>query len=340
MHIKTKLLATALGLTLAAAPAFAQQSTMPMQSQGGAMGGSGMSSGTDMRDSGMHHDGMRGHRRAERRAERAENRMNAAELVQEASAALRRGRIAEANELIEQSETRLLTRSTPADRAEQPASGPVLQHLSAARNALRSRDRSGAQQELDQALSGLQAANSRSGSNGMGMAPTQGSGMGGMRQDSMGGRPMGGSTLGSGPMGSPRMGPGGQTMMDGGSAGSSMSRADGIIRVQAGSSSGSGGLSGSSPGSPGVGNPGSLPGTGAAVNGGSGAGGRALPGSSAAGVGAPPPGGTSGTPQMSGTGRSSSGGAVSTGLPSSGTGGNIPPGSSQSGGGTGNNPGR
>ncbi len=72
--------------------------------------------------------------------------------LQQASDALRRNRNGQAMELLERAETRLLSRSTPAGMADQPAQGPMVSHISAARQALANRDRAGAQQQIDQAM--------------------------------------------------------------------------------------------------------------------------------------------------------------------------------------------
>ena len=310
---KSKLLASTLGLALLAGPVLAQQADAPMRRdmpmQNGAMpmpapattglGAERMPRGAPHHAMGGAEDGRHRHgkMRAERAAARAENRMDAGELVQQASTALRAGRTAQARDLIEQSETRLLTRSTPADQAGQPMQGPVLQRLAAARGAIQARDRAGALREMDQAMAGLRTmpSDARSGAAPMRDMPAQGGGAGS------------------------------QMMRDSGPAGGSMSRADGIIRVQAGGS-GSGGVSGSTPGSPGVGNPGSTPSTGMGTTTqppqGSASPGSNM-GSGSSGVGAPPPG--SGTPQQ-GSGRGGLGGTT------------IQPGSPPGGGGTGGNP--
>ena len=328
---KSKLLASTLGLALIAGPVLAQQADTPMRRdmpmQNGAMpmpapaatGPTGSPTGGPAaapRHEGhghghAHRHGMRpaedggprrSQMRAERAAARAENRMDVGGLVEQAGAALRAGRTAQAIDLLEQGETRLLTRSAPADRAGQPMRGPVLDRITAARGAIQARDRVGAMREIEQARTMLRA-DPNSGSGTMDSAPTQGGGQGG------------GQGWGSG-----------QTLRDSGPAGTSMSRADHIIRVQASGGSGSGGLSGSTPGSPGAGNPGSTPSTGMGTTT-QPPQGSASPGarSGAAGVGAPPPGATA--PQSSGTGTMGSGGA-------------IRPGSTPSGGGTGSNPGR
>lgn len=344
--MKSKLLASTLGLALIAGPALAQQADAPMRRdlpmQNGAMPmpapattgptaapavGKPMHEGHsrgmrahDTQARGMGEEGMHRHHgkmRAERAAARAENRTDVGELVEQAGAALRAGRTAQATDLLEQGETRLLTRSAPADRADQPMRGPVLDRISAARGAIQARDRAGAMREIEQARTMLRAE-PNSGAGTMSNAPAQGSGPG-----------MGASGMGSSGMGSSGMG--GHTMRDSGPAGTSMSRADNIIRVQAGGGGGSGGLSGSTPGSPGAGNPGSTPSTGMGTTT-QPSQGSASPGvptgsrTGSPGVGAPPPGATA--PQSGG-----GSGAV-------GSGGTIRPGSTPSGGGTGSNPSR
>jgi hypothetical protein len=286
MHLKTKLLTTTFGLALLALPALAQTgpATMapPMAAQPSA-------------ETGMPHHGHHG-MRAERRAMREENRQDAAGLVEEASEALRRGRTAEATNLLEQSETRLLTRSVPADRAGQPLRSPALESLASARSAIQSRDRAGAQTQMQQAIAILRR---------------EGTGMGSGADASSPAMPMQGSGVGQGGMyqgmpsqGIPPQGMSGQgmygrgTMRDGGTAGSSTSRADGIIRVQSGGTNSPQDMRNRRDG-----NPATSQGT---TNHGPG------------GVGAAPQPGTTPTPQVTGSGRSSSGGAVTMGTPSSG----------------------
>jgi hypothetical protein len=295
MRLKSELLATALGITLLAAPALAQMSPAPMTTP---MTPAPQGSAERAMPHHGHHHGMRTERRAERRAMREENRQDAAGLVEEASEALRRGRTAQATDLLEQSETRLLTRSIPADRAGQPMRSPALDSLASARSAIQNRDRAGAQREMEQALAILRRDGGMSGA------------------DASGTMPMGGSGMGQGMTGQ-GMGMPGRTMQDGGRAGSSMSRADGIIRVQSG---------GQDMRTRRDGDPATSHGT---VNRGSG------------GVGAAPQPGTTPTPQVTGSGRSSSGGAVTTGTPSSGnaSGATTPPTGNQSGG-TGGQPAR
>lgn len=76
------------------------------------------------------------------------------EWLMQAKAAIGRGQLGQANEFLERAETRLLSRSTDPSRAGEPASGPRLNSISGARQALRNRDRSGAIQQIDQALGG------------------------------------------------------------------------------------------------------------------------------------------------------------------------------------------
>jgi hypothetical protein len=165
-------------------------------------------------------------------------------LLRQAQEALRRNRPGEATELLERAETRVLSRSTMAN-GEEPMRGGLVQHTAAARAALMRRDREGAMREIDMAMNDRMGAAGGSMTGGdSGMRPMQG-GMAqpGMHQPGMG-HGMGGPADGS------------ATWRDQGPAGRSMSRAD-IILAQSGS--GAGGLSGSTPGSPGLGAPGSTP---------------------------------------------------------------------------------
>ncbi|WP_043360778.1 hypothetical protein [Belnapia sp. F-4-1] len=293
MHLKTKLLTTTFGLALLAMPALAQTGPATMAPHGA----------HSSSEAGMphhRHHGMQSERRAERRAMREENRQDAAGLVEEASEALRRGRTAQAMDLLEQSETRLLTRSIPADRAGQPMRSPALDSLASARSSIQSRDRAGAQAQMQQAIailrrdgssmgSGADASMRPMGSQGMSGQGMSGQGMPGqpMQDENMTARGMSGQgTYGRG------------MMQGGGAAGNSMSRADGIIRVQ-----GTGMNAPRDMQNRRDGNPATSHGT---TNHGAG------------GVGAAPTPGTTPTPQVTGSGRSSSGGAVTTGTPSSG----------------------
>ncbi|MCK8786009.1 hypothetical protein M0638_16655 [Roseomonas sp. NAR14] len=73
-------------------------------------------------------------------------------LLQRAEAMVQRGRLGEANELLERASTRLLTRSTLASQADQPMQSGAVEAISRARTALMSRDRAGAQQQIAQAM--------------------------------------------------------------------------------------------------------------------------------------------------------------------------------------------
>ena len=288
MRLKSTLLGTTLGLALLAVPALAQTGSAPMSPPMAPQGASPMAA-PPMAEPGMHHHrhhGMHSERRAERRAMREENRGDAAGMVEAAREALRRGRTAEASNLLEQSETRLLTRSVPTDRAGQPMRSPALESLAAARSAIRSRDRAGADTQMQQAIAVLLRDR-----NGMASGADAAAPMMPMGNQGMSGPGMSGQGMGS--QGMP-----GRAMQDGGTAGSSMSRADGILRVQAGGTNSPQDMRNRRDGTPMT--------THGTTNHGAG------------GVGAAPPPGAARTPQVSGGGRSSSGGAVTMGTPSSG----------------------
>ncbi|MBL6079190.1 hypothetical protein JMJ56_14320 [Belnapia sp. T18] len=297
MHLKTKLLTTTFGLALLALPALAQTGPATMSPPMAPHGAQSLA------ETGMphhRHHGMHSERRAERRAMREENRQDAAGLVEEASEALRRGRTAQATDLLERSETRLLTRSIPSDRAGQPMRSPALDSLASARSAIQSRDRAGAQTQMQQAIAILRREGSDMGSGAdASTMPMSGQGM---SRQGMSGQGMPGQSMQDENMtarGMSGQGTYGRSMMqDGGTAGRSMSRADGILRVQ-----GTGMNAPRDPQTRRDGNPATSHGT---TNHGAG------------GVGAAPTPGTTPTPPVTGSGRSSSGGAVTTGTPSSG----------------------
>jgi hypothetical protein len=166
------MLATALGLALIASPALAQNAGMPMQSspQGG-MGQPGGMMGSPMYapQAGM----MQG------TADDDMGRMAAARMLEDAQEALRLGRTAEARNLLEQSETRLLSRAVPPGASAAPMRDPALDRLSAARNALQSRDRTAAMREMDQAMARLRSGpgmDSATGAGTMGGSPAYGGG--------------------------------------------------------------------------------------------------------------------------------------------------------------------
>ncbi len=146
--------------------------------------------------------------------------------LKEAQDALRRGRLAEASELMERAETRVLSRATPAPLADQPMQGPMLEHSAAARAALVARDRAGAMQQLDLAMAAARDMGA-SGSD-AGALPAQGGS--GMRQ----GLPMPGKVApGNAGMMGPGMSqdsrtihPGSAMLRDRGVAATTLSRAE------------------------------------------------------------------------------------------------------------------
>ena len=81
---------------------------------------------------------------------------NARGWLERAEVALRARQDGVALEALERAESRLLTRSMPADRADIPAQGPLVRHVSAARQALVARDRAGALAQIRTALGLLQ----------------------------------------------------------------------------------------------------------------------------------------------------------------------------------------
>ncbi len=142
--------------------------------------------------------------------------------LKEAEQAVRRNRLAEATDLLERAETRILTRAAPSPMADQPMSGPVLEHSAAARAALAARNRNGALEQIDlamQAASG-DAMGSATGAGGTAM-PSQGGS--GPRQGMARSRSIGPGMDAPGRSGDAS---GSATMRDQGVAGSSMARAD------------------------------------------------------------------------------------------------------------------
>jgi hypothetical protein len=215
---RTHLLSTAaaLGAALFAAPAaFAQR--------GGAADMPASSSGT-----------------AQNRATAEADRMHKgdgtgggpAELLRMAQSALRRGQAAQANELLERAETRLLLRAGTGE-AGRPAQGEPAQHVAEARRALASRDRAEAMRHTNLAI-----ATTRDN----GIAAATGSDGGGRRSAQGGGSAGGAVDLGMGtfPGGS---GCGTAVVRDGGTGGTSVSRAEGMVLAQTGG--GGGGRGGS-----------------------------------------------------------------------------------------------
>ena len=215
---RTRLLSTtALGLALLAAPALAQRQ------------GTGGEAPT-----------------TQERATAAVDRMHKgngtnggpAELLRMAQSSMRNGRTAEANELLERAETRLLLRATGGDSAR-PAQGEPAHHVAEARRALTGRDRAEAMRHTNLAIA---TTRDDGGSAAGGDAARQGAEGGGM-----GGRS---GAVDSG-MGTP--GRGSAVVRDGGTAGVSVSRAEGVVLAQ---QSGSGGTRGAPTGLP----PGDIPG--------------------------------------------------------------------------------
>ena len=99
-------------------------------------------------------------------------RQDAGRWLSQAEQAIRRGQMGQANELLERAETRLLTRSTLATMADQPAQDPAIARIADARRALQSRDRNAALSALGSAQASL-GGDSTTGA-GAGMAPAQG----------------------------------------------------------------------------------------------------------------------------------------------------------------------
>lgn len=74
--------------------------------------------------------------------------------LMQAKAAIGRGQLGQANEFLERAETRMLSRSTAPERANQPMASRRVTAISGAREALRNRDRRGALEQIDMALGG------------------------------------------------------------------------------------------------------------------------------------------------------------------------------------------
>jgi hypothetical protein len=79
----------------------------------------------------------------------------ARDFVQLAQTAITKGKIADAVELIEKGQTRLLDRSVNLDRTVDPVTDESIQNLSAANRALQTKDRAAALRELDSALAAI-----------------------------------------------------------------------------------------------------------------------------------------------------------------------------------------
>ena len=128
-----------------------------------------------------------------------------AELLRMAQTAMRQGQTAQANELLERAETRLLAGTEPS----KPAGGEPARHVSEARRALMGRDRAEAMRHTNLAIA------------------TVG---GGDATGSDAGRP---GTVDSG-MGTVSGGGRGAVVRDGGMGGASVSRAEGVVLAQSG----------------------------------------------------------------------------------------------------------
>ena len=79
----------------------------------------------------------------------------ARDYVQLAQTAITKGKIADAVELIEKGQTRLLDRSVSLDRTVDPVTDESIQTLSAAKRALQTKDRAAALRALDSALAAI-----------------------------------------------------------------------------------------------------------------------------------------------------------------------------------------
>jgi hypothetical protein len=85
----------------------------------------------------------------------AEDRGTARDYVQLAQTAISKGKIADAVELIEKGQTRLLDRSVTLNRTFDPITDESIQNLSAAKRALLIKDRAAALRALDSALAAI-----------------------------------------------------------------------------------------------------------------------------------------------------------------------------------------
>jgi hypothetical protein len=148
-----------------------------------------------------------------------------AELLRSAQAAMRRGQTAEANELLERAETRLLL--SDAAGGGRAAEGEPARHVSEARRALMNRDRAEAMRHTNLAIASV-------GDGGATAAGGDASGRGGAEG---GGRRAAGA-VDSG-MGGPAVGR--AVVRDAGMAGTSVSRAEGVLLAQSTTGTGSAG---------------------------------------------------------------------------------------------------
>jgi hypothetical protein len=166
-----------------------------------------------------------------------------ADLLRMAQGAMRRGQTAQANELLERAETRLLR-----DGAARPIQGEPAHHVSEARRALMNRDRAEAMRHTNLAIATVgddagAAADASTGADAGGLGA-----QGGGRANGMGGR-SGAVDLGMGAL--PNSGS--VVVRDAGTGGTSISRAEGIVLAQSGNRGGGAGGAGGGLGSGGGG---------------------------------------------------------------------------------------
>jgi hypothetical protein len=160
-----------------------------------------------------------------------------AELLRMAQSAMRGGQTAQANELLERAETRLLTGVEPT----KPGQGEPAFHASEARRALMGRDRAEAMRHTNMAIATLRDA----GGGGGGGAATGSDAGGGDRWSVVGGGP-GAVDAGMGTLPGAR---GRAVVRDAGMGGTSISRAEGgVLLAQTGTGSGRGAPTGLPPG--------------------------------------------------------------------------------------------
>ncbi len=145
-----------------------------------------------------------------------------AELLRSAQAAMRRGQTAEANELLERAETRLLLRDAAGNG--RAAAGEPAHHVSEARRALVNRDRAEAMRHPNLAIAAAGGGDTGTGGGGL---------FRGVEGGGAGGRSVG--ALDSG-MGGPVAGR--AIVRDAGTGGTSVSRAEGVLLAQSGTGAG------------------------------------------------------------------------------------------------------
>ncbi|HYI83615.1 MAG TPA: hypothetical protein VEX11_10445 [Acetobacteraceae bacterium] len=279
--------AAALAGALLAAPAIvlAQRGGSPA---GAGDAPSGMSSGSAQN-------------RATAEADRSEG--GPAEWLRMAQSAIRRGQTAQANELLERAETRLLLVRAGgggggSSDSRHSAQGEAAQHIAEARRALTSRDRAEAMRHTNLAIATNRDANSATGSDPARLS-AQGGGGSGMVESGV----------------SPTSGGGRAVLRDGGTGGVSVTRAEAVVLAQTGTTRGGGGGAGS-------GTTTALP-PGDTLPGWSGPRGGVAPAAPGA-YGPPPIGATQGLFADPGLGGNARGGGLVTGIP------NTNPGASSS----------